>query len=159
MATNPKRGYKPLHLKILLMYHQGYTLDEISHELGVTVQTCSNIINSPDAQALLDRVRDQAFETILDVRTDFQAMAPACASRLFHNATQSADDRVSTIACVAILDRAGHSPTQKLEVSKADPADQRFKDMSEEEIRKSVFREAGLPEPPDPSGPRTRTVH
>lgn len=155
----PKRGYKPLHLRMIHMYHQGFTMDEIALEVGTTPQQVSNIIATPEAQDLLARVREATFDSIIDIRTNFQSMAPECASKLFNLAMTAKDSRTQLSACTAILDRAGHTATKRVEIGAPGDFEKDITDLTEDELRDDIRRELGLAAAaPDPATPG-KTVH
>ena len=147
------RKLRPLHLRILRLYFAG--LDGKAIEAALTdpttlvplasYATIMNVINSPDTAEIMGQFQAQTLDTIMDVQTDAQAVAPAAFEELVRLAFHSKDDRVRSGNCKDILAIAGHQPVKRVIVrDERDPAVAKHDGKSEAEIRAEIEKDLGL---------------
>lgn len=147
------RRLRPLHLRILRLYFQGMSGQEIVDALTdaaskvplASLSLVYNVINSADAAEILGQFQGQTLDTIMDVQTDAQAIAPAAFEELVSLALNAKDERVRASGCKDILAIAGHQPVKRVIVrDERDPAVAKHDGKSEAELRAEMLEVVGM---------------
>jgi hypothetical protein len=142
MAYSPKK-LRPGHLIIIRLHWQGESNTDIAMLTGVTPQTVSNIINSEEAQSILAGLQSDVMDTMAQVQTDAQFMAPKLFDNIIKMAESATDERVRLHANLAGIGIAGHVPIKRMIVERESALQKKFEDMSEDEIRNSIAGDIG----------------
>ena len=125
----------------------GETINEIGTKFAIPTSRVQAILASPEAQEILSLLRDNVLNSMLEVNSMAQAIAPTIMERKIHLALNSADERVQDKACTDLLHMAVGTPTKKVQISHTDPVTERHKDMSEDDLREALRRKLGVTGP------------
>lgn len=140
--TPPKR-FGPHHLQICILHWDGLKVPEIAKRIGCSKQLVSNILNCPEGLEILEQFRQRTLDTVLDTQIAAQAYAPQALETLVHLMLESKDDRVRKTACTDILAMAGHQPVKRIAVERPEQLEEKYRGMSDDEIKQLVLRELG----------------
>ena len=135
---------RPKHLAVLRLWAQGLDNAEIAVLVGYTPATVSLIVNLPEAQELLEEMKAGTFETIADVRTSLQFIAPELLEEKIRLAFNAKSEQVRSNSCAELLALAGHAPLRKIEITRPLEVVDPYKGLSEEQLRERVFKELGM---------------
>ena len=131
---------KPIDMRIALMHWEGYTDIEIAQSLGCSTQKIASVLASANVQQLFAELRDGILDTMLDVRTMAQAIAPRVMEEKISLALDSPDPRVRSVNCKDLLEMAGHRPPDRVQIEKIDRVSEAYVGKTEEEIRAEILR-------------------
>ena len=146
------RPLKPAQLMVVRLHWAGKTHVQIASETGYTPQQVMNIVNLPDAQAILTELSDGVHSSMQEVVAELQVIAPIALKRKFEK-LYCGNDAVENKASSDILEMAGHMATRRVEVSTQSPLEKKFDGLSESKMRDKLFEELGLPTSGPDSGP------
>jgi len=127
---------------MIRLHWHGLSNLEIAAKLGYTPQEVSNILNAPEALAILGEMRNLAIDTMGEVAAELQAVAPIALSRKI-DLLGSSDDRVANTAATDLLHMAGHAPVKRLQVSQPTSAELKYEGLNEAELREKLLEELG----------------
>jgi hypothetical protein len=107
----------PLHINMVLDRASGCQIKEIAERWDYSPAQVSVVLASPDSQTILSNILSMQADKLVDVSERFKTLAPEALNvkvELMRSPETSAivRDRVAT----DILDRAGYSPRQKIDV-------------------------------------------
>ncbi len=107
------------HREIIRLHAMGtYTMKEIAKILGISAQTVSNTLASPLAERELLRIARMRDVTYEDLRDRINAIAPMALDIIEEDMLDPETPKpLRTALANKILDRAGHSPVVRAEVS------------------------------------------
>jgi hypothetical protein len=148
MSYQPKK-LRPAHLLMIRLHWQGESNTDIAMMTDYTPQQVSNILASAEAQELLAGLRAEVMDTMAQVQTDAQFVAPVLFENIVALAMHASDERVKLHANLAAIGIAGHVPTRRIQVVGDSIVAKKFEDMSEEEIRNSITGELAPAKGPD----------
>ena len=114
-----KEPLKPEHEETLKLRLAGLTPEEIAKSMGVHLATVYTRLARPDVKAAHAAFQEARIQAVTDVLSGAAQMA---AERLITIARDSVQEDQARLAAVAILDRSGHGPTSRTEVTGADGA-------------------------------------
>lgn len=140
------RRFKPLYLHICRVHWSEPTksYDEIAAQLGVSPGWVSEVINSADAAEIFQRLQDKTLDTMVDVQTDLQAVAPLVLQEKISLALdKSTPPGVRDKSLTEILHMAGHQPTKYVQVERADAPVDKIGKMSESQIMDELTKGLG----------------
>lgn len=137
MPYSPKR-LRPAHLDMVTLHLAGDSNTDIATKLGYTPQQVSNILNSPEVLEILTALKDETLNTMTQVQAEAQLYAPEILRRKINYALHGSDDRVRNTAQTEILHIAGHVPVKHIVVNDHNTTLEKFKNQSDEELRKFV---------------------
>lgn len=123
---------------MLRLHWQGESNTDIAMLTGYTPQQVSNIINSEEAQGILAALQAEALDTMSQVQTEAQFMAPKLFDNVVKLAEAAGDERVRLHANLAALGIAGHVPVKRVVVERENMLHKKFEDMTEDEIRRDI---------------------
>jgi len=126
---------------VLRLYYQGHTNAEIAAITGFSDQHVTDIINTDSSKEILGRFQDKTIETILDVQSDAQAIAPAIFEEKIRLALGAKSEQVRNNACSDILAIAGHKPIDRVSLAMDRPDKDPYEGKSEAEIREAIISE------------------
>lgn len=129
---------------MLRLHFQGLSNLEIASQLNVTPQHVSNVLCTPEAQELLAQLQENTLDTILDVQTQAQAIAPLVFEEKVRLALTAKDEKVRTTNCKDILDIAGHMPVRRVVVETPDRQAERFDKMTIQELQAEMLGELNM---------------
>lgn len=152
---NHLKRLRPIHCKMIELYWNGFTREEIASAVGYTMQQVTNTLNSPEALKLLDQLQTNTLDSMGEVNARFQLAADAAAERLVSQ-LHSANEHIVHKAANAILDRAHGMPVRRVQVSNSTLVEQRYEGKSDDDIRASLAQELGIPF--DGNGPDGRPL-
>ena len=107
---------KPKHMKILRLAVAGWDSRQIARALDLTEARVSIILNHPDASAIMARIVGAAADK-LGVSERLQAVAPEMLEHTLGVIRTTHNDALKLKGAFALLDRAGFTPTHKVEVN------------------------------------------
>lgn len=142
MSTWKPRRLTPAHLEVFRLYFQGYSQLDIAKLTGYDRAWICKMLNGPDANDLLEQFQAKTINTILDVQSDAQAIAPRVFEEKIRLALNAKDERTRNIACTDILNMAGHRPIHRVVMENADPVLDKYADLTEDQLREQL---AGKP--------------
>lgn len=145
MPYSPKR-LKPSHLDMVTLHLAGESNDDIGVKLGYTAQQVSNILNCPEVLEILDALRKESINSMAQVQAEVQLYAPEILRKKIDYALHGSDDRVRNAAQTELLHIAGHSPVRYVTVENKDEVLEKYKDKSEDELRKIITGEKRGPD-------------
>lgn len=146
------RKLKPTHLEVLRLHFQGLSNVEIANITSLSDSTIQAITTSQDAEEILNDIQSHSLDTIRDIATDAQAIAPRIFEEQVRLSLHAKDERVRVTSGMNVLAIAGHLPIRRFVVQQEDPRGREFDKMSEEEIKKSILADL------TPSG-ENKTIH
>jgi hypothetical protein len=135
-----RKNSKPSDMRIALLHWQGFTQEEVADMMGVTSQTVHNVLQCPAMQAFFEDVRAGVLDTMLDVQTTAQAIAPRIMQEKISLALDCPDARVRSTNCKDLLEMAGHKPPEHIEVVRSDKVSEKYGKKTEKEIREEILR-------------------
>jgi len=144
------RLMNPVHLHVLELHLQGLTNNEIATVVQRSAQLVSNVINSPTGQEILSRALEKRLDTLMDVQTMAQMVAPICFKEKVELALYSKNEKVRSTNCKDILEMAGHVPQRSAQIERQPDALPNA-NKTPEELRRELLDAA--------AGPPTGTVH
>lgn len=128
---------------MIRLHWQGESNTDIAMMTDYTPQQVSNIIASAEAQELLAGLRAEVVDTMAQVQTDAQFVAPVLFENIIALAMHAGDERVKLHANIAALGIAGHVPVRRVQVQGDSAVTKKFEDMTEDEIKASIIGELG----------------
>jgi hypothetical protein len=141
--------YTPLALRICQFYWYGENHDQLAKRFSVTKSYVQSALSTPECRAILEELENRTLDTMLQVATTAQAIAPAIMEEKIRLALESPDDRVRATSCKDILEMAGHSPVKRIQLNRPDAAGAKHEGMSESELRDSLKKKVGIVNPGD----------
>lgn len=145
---------------MLRMWFAGMSQTDIATKLGTTIATVNRVCNSVEGNELLSDMHSQTLDTILDIQTQAQIVAPAIFEEKLRLALTSDDDRVRTTNCTDILNMAGHTPIKRVEMTdNRNSRDEDYAGLTADELRQKLIDSMKKPELPASTNPVDNTVH
>jgi len=141
--------YSPLCLRVCQFYWYGENHDQIAKRFGLTKSHVQSILAAPESQAIIDELVNHTMDTMLQVATQAQAIAPIIMQEKIRLALEDPDSKVRTTNCKDILEMAGHAPIKRIQLNRPDANSEKHKDMSESELRENLKRKIGIVGPGD----------
>lgn len=148
MSYQPKH-LKPAHLLMIRLHWQGESNTDIAVMTDYTPQQVSNIIASDEAQTMLAGLRAEVMDTMAQVQSDAQFMAPVFFDNIVALAQHASDERVKLHANLAGIGIAGHVPVKRIVMERDSQLQRKFEDMSEDEIKASIIGDLAPDKGPD----------
>lgn len=136
---------------MIRLHWAGESNIDIGAKIGYTEQQVSNIINSPEAKAILAELSANALDSMDEVAQELQLVAPIALKRKI-DMLYCGDDRVADKAATDLLHMAGHAPTKRVQVTGQSVVEKEFEGLSPEEIRQKILNEV------DGNGPDGRPL-
>lgn len=133
------------------LHWQGESNTDIAMLLNYTPQQVSNILNTEEAQAILAGLQAEALDTMAQVQTEAQFMAPKFFDNVVKLAEAATDERVRLHANLAALGIAGHVPIKRVVMERDTVSQKKYEEMTEDEIREDVARDLRSGKAPDGS--------
>jgi hypothetical protein len=130
-------------MRICVLHWNGLSAAEVASAVRRTPQTVSNVINSDEGMEILAELGRRSLDTVLDVQATAQAYAPSAIEELVRLMFESKDDRVRKTSCTDILAIAGHQPVKRIAIERPDPVVDRYREMTEEQIKEKLLAELG----------------
>jgi hypothetical protein len=140
MPYSPKK-LNPVHLIMIRLHWQGESNIDIAMKTGYTPQQVSNVLCSEAAQTVINGLQSEVLDTMAQVQTDAQFMAPKFFDNIVKIAESATDERVRLHANLAGIGIAGHVPVRRIQVQGDTANTKKYEDMSEEEIRQDISGE------------------
>jgi hypothetical protein len=138
MSYEPKH-LKPAHIAIIKLHMEGASNLDIALKMDYTPQQVSNILNSQQAQSLIDAINHETVDTMGEVISMAQTHAPWLMDELIKEAVSSPDAKIRFQAKIAALGIAGHN-ARGLNVNiRQTHQTTPYDGKSEEEIRKMIY--------------------
>lgn len=100
------------------------------------------ILNSPDAEIIRREITSRVIDTMADIQSDIQALAPTMLQKKIELAMTAKSETVRNNAITDLLELAGHVPVKQVAIHRANPIDADYKDKTEKAIRDEIM--AGL---------------
>jgi len=145
MSTNPFTArFTPTALRVVQYYWWGETHEEIGARLGLPVSRARGILASGEAKAILEHLKNNTMNAMLEVNTTLQAIAPVILQEKFRLATEDADSRVRNSACKDLLEMAVGKPINKVQISHTDPISDAHRNLTEDDIRNNLRKKIGI---------------
>lgn len=126
---------------MIRLHWQGEDNHSIAALTGYTPQQVSNIVNTEEAQKIIEALQADVLDTMSQVATEAQFDAPILYDNVFKMACSEGDARVRLHANLALLGIAGHVPIKRMVIERDTALQKKFEDMSEDEIRNSITGE------------------
>ena len=136
------RRMKPTHLRVLYLHWKGFTGTEIADVVGLSPGTVNAVIHSEAAEEILLGFKNSTLDSMRQVDSELQAMAPALLATKMDLALGSTDEKIRTTNCSDLLAMAGHTPVRRLRVEHTTPEHEEFSTLSEEQIREKLLQAA-----------------
>lgn len=140
------RKFTPRHLRICTLKWSGWSNIEIAQTVRCSEQLVSMVLASDEGQAILEELGRRTLDTVLDVQAEAQAFAPDALHELVGLMYNGKDERVRKTACTDILALAGHQPVKRIAIERPDPVVDKYRDQTEDQIRKQLIQELALSE-------------
>ena len=140
MAWQPRK-WKPDYLRITISFWNGLTPTEIAAETGYSYTHVTQVLASERAQEILEQLTSATLDTVNEVQSVAQAVAPAVMEEKVRLALSAKDERVRNTSCSDILNIAGHQPVKRVQIEKPLSEAERYRDRSEDELRDLVLQE------------------
>lgn len=139
-----RQRHKPFHIRCALLSLAGLTNKEIALEVSKSPETISAVLASAEVQAFLAEYRGQALNSMLEVQTMAQAIAPVAMHEKIRLALNGRDERVRNTACKELLEIAGHTPLHRVSVDRPDHVSEKYAERSDEDIRREIEQALGV---------------
>lgn len=136
---NPAR-WKPFYTQIIRLYWSGLPQNEIAKQLSCDVQTVGKVLNSDHGKEILQQLDAKTFDSMLEVITMAQAVAPEMFNEKVKLALHSNDERVRTRNTAELLAIAGHTPVHRVSIERPDPILDQYKGKTPEELRTALLK-------------------
>ncbi len=133
-------------------------MGEIGQMTGYSMKHVSDIIASEQAQEILADLTAKRLDTMGHIELVAQAIAPQIMNEKIRLALQGNDERVRNSACSDILNIAGHQPIKRVQVERVESVDEKYKDLTDEQIREKALAAITHRSPP-PSKDDEPTLH
>lgn len=133
-------------LRIVMLQMQGHTEAEIAVMTGYSGSGVSTILTSPDAEIIRREITSRVIDTMADIQSDIQALAPTMLQEKLKLAMTAKSETVRNNAITDLLELAGHTPVKQVSIHRANPIDADYTDKTEQAIRDEIM--AGLDDNP-----------
>lgn len=138
-------------MMVLIHHWSCKTNGEIAALTGYTEQQVSNIITSNEGQEILQQLSDQTLDSFGESNQMIQAAMPAIIDRTIQMALQTSDMKVATANCHKLMGITGLSEIKRLHVDMGDDTVNKYRDKSDDELRKQLLEEIGIIPPTQPT--------
>ncbi len=135
---NPAR-WKPLYTQIIRLYWQGLEQVEVAKQLSCSEQLVGNVVRSDHGREILKSLEDKTFDSMLQVITMAQAVAPEMFNEKVKLALHSADEKIRTRNTAELLAIAGHTPVHRVSIERPDPILETYKNRTPEQLRAALI--------------------
>jgi hypothetical protein len=136
----PKQRWTPLHTQIIRMYWMARPISEIADQFAVSESMVRSTINSERGQEIITQLESHTFDTMLEVMTMAQAVAPEMFAEKIKLALYSVDERVRSRNTTDLLAIAGHTPIHRVQIDRPDPILDKFKDKTPQMLRDELLK-------------------
>ena len=144
---NPVR-WKPLYTQIIRLYWQGLEQKEVATQLSCSDELVGKVCRSDHGQEILKQFEDKTFDSMLQVITMAQAVAPEMFNEKVKLALHSADEKIRTRNTAELLAIAGHTPVHRVSIERPDPILETYKNRTPEQLRAALLAlKDGSPDP------------
>jgi ribosomal protein S13 len=145
---------KPVHFAMIRLFWEGRSYREIAEMLDYTSQQVMNVLHSEDAKNVLQQMQELQLDTMSEVATELQLMAPELIQRKKKIALYSPDEHVANRAATDLLFMAGHTPVKRVQVQQTLTAT-KYDSMTEEQLREALLSDVNE----DGKGPDGRPLN
>jgi hypothetical protein len=140
MANRRRSVFNPIHFKVVRLHLDGHTQQDISRMTGLTPSAVNLILLSPEAQETLEAIKANYLDTMLEVQTQAQLVAPEMLKLKIDLAMNSLDERVRSINAKEVLEIAGHKPDTRLILQRTEDAQAgEHAEATPEELRQQLL--------------------
>lgn len=144
MANAPNyqhvKRLRPAHILMIRLARDGNTNVEIAAQTGYSVQQVSNVLNSPEVQAVLQQLQESMLDSMAEVAQEIQLAAPLAIKRKV-DLLFSGDDRVASGAATDLLHMAGHAPVKRVQVTGATAVEKKYEGLSDADMKRKLLEE------------------
>lgn len=145
MAHWQPKKITPKQLRVITLWFNRMSNQDIATETGYTPQQVSNLINTEWAQEILGKLQEQTLDTIMDVQTEAQAVAPMIMQETIRLALHGVAEPTRTANCKTILEIAGHRPVTRIDMNAHMDARTKYDQMTDEELRAAAAAQVAGP--------------
>jgi|WetSurSiteA1Bulk_404760.scaffolds.fasta_scaffold01976_3 hypothetical protein len=137
--SNKAQIFNAVDVQIVRYHIMGYATSDIANLLQRTANYVNSVISSPFGQELICKYINRQIDTILDVQTMAQMIAPACMEEKLRLALHSNDEKVRSTNTRDILEMAGHTAQRTILLDRTEKPDRIYDGLSEAEIKASLL--------------------
>ena len=141
--------WKPFYIQIIRMKWMGNTNTEIASLLSISDALVGKVVNSDKGREIFEQLQSSVFDSMVEVVTLAQAVAPEMLREKVKLALYSSDERIRSKNASDVLGIAGHVSIQKIVVDRPDPLLDKYKDKSELDLRRELLTIKGTVSPSD----------
>ena len=129
------------HIEFIRLHLAGKSHVEIAMLTDYTPQRVCDVLNSPEAQAIIQQMSDDVLEeTAETVQRGLSDVAPG-ALNVLAKQIYSGDEKIAQGAAVHVLHMAGHAPVRRMRVEATSRAQKEYDKLSEDEIRQQLLKD------------------
>lgn len=115
LKHNEVKKFAPQHINIIMLRAAGFRSGEIARWLELDPVYVSVVLNHPYGKKLISALVQHTAAGVTDIKTRLSIYASDMLDKIYGLALQESDlEKVSKVG-FALLDRAGHGPTQKIQ--------------------------------------------
>jgi len=135
-------------LRLVMLEMQGFDLAYITSLTNYASSTISTILASPEAINIRREIQARVIDTVAEIQTDLQAIAPTLLQEKIQLALTAKSENVRNNALTGLLELAGHVPVKQVEIRRATLIEEEYKDKTEEAIKAEIMDGLGAAESP-----------
>jgi len=141
--THTRLGsFKDKDFHICYLSARGMSPDQIARGIGVSEYRVNRVVRSEQGREILERIHNKTIDTFGEVQAAVQAIAPVILYEKVATALNpEVDPRVRNQAQTEILHMAGHSPVKRMALEVADPVADKYRGLSETDLRAAALSE------------------
>jgi len=149
---------QPAQVALIRLFWEGDSMATIAIKTGLPEHEIESLLTSDSAQAILQQLNDQTFDSMGDIEAAIQLGAVKAVKRKL-DLIDSIDERVANSAATDILHMAGHAPVKRVRLERQSPTERKYANMTDDEIQLEIAQRLGLPAPGDANGPDGRPLN
>lgn len=131
--------WKPHYIQVVRRIFLGESKTAIGMDLGISVNTIDKIIESDRGQQVFMSLEENTIDTMREVQATAQSVAMEAIHEKINIMRNSGNEQLRNRAATELLALAGHTPTQRVELTKKDAITDKYKDKSELDLRRELL--------------------